>query len=122
MKTYQPTENELKILQILWEMGPSSVREVHEKLGQHKDTGYTTTLKTMQIMTDKGLLTRDKDGRKHVYKAGVSREQTQQQVLGKMVKGLFEGSTSRLVMGALDNKTLSKDEVDEIKAYLKQFE
>jgi len=121
-KRYQPTESELKILQVLWNMGPATVRDVHEKLGQHQGTGYTTTLKIMQIMAEKGLLSRDTSNRKHIYISEVSREQTQQQVLGKMVNGLFQGSTSRMVMGALENKPLSKEEVDEIKAYLKQFE
>ncbi len=121
-KKYQPTESELKILQVLWNMGPATVREVHIKLGQHQGTGYTTTLKIMQIMTEKGLLSRDTSNRKHIYVAEVSREQTQQQVLGKMVNGLFQGSTSRMVMGALENNPLSKEEVDEIKAYLEQFE
>ncbi len=122
MKTQQPTTNELRILQVLWDTGPASVKAVHEKLGQEKDTGYTTTLKTMQIMTEKGLLSRDTSQRKHIYRAEVSREQAQRQTLGKMVNNLFQGSTSKLVIGALDNKPLSKDELDEIKAYLEQFE
>jgi len=122
MNTPQPTANELKILQVLWDTGPASVKAVHEKLGEEKDTGYTTTLKTMQIMTEKGMLSRDTSRRQHIYRVEVSREQAQQHTLGKMVNSLFGGSTSKLVIGALDNKPLSKKELDEIKAYLDQFE
>jgi len=122
MQIQQPTASELKILQVLWDHGPASVKLVHEHLAQEKDTGYTTTLKTMQIMMEKGMLSRDASQRKHIYHPEVSREQAQQQTLGKMVKNLFQGSTSKLVIGALDNKPLSKDELNEIKAYLEQFE
>ncbi len=121
-KKYQPTESELEILQVLWDKGAATVRDVHDVIEQGKDTGYTTTLKTMQIMTEKGVLTRDTSSRKHVYYPVVSREECQQQFIDKMVDGLFAGSAGRLVMGALDHKKLSNDELSEIKAYLKQFE
>ncbi len=121
-KKYQPTESELEILQVLWDKGAATVRDVHEVIEQGKDTGYTTTLKIMQIMTEKGVLTRDTSSRKHVYYPVVSREACQQQFIDKMVDGLFAGSAGRLVMGALDHKKLSTDELSEIKAYLKQFE
>ncbi len=121
-KPYRPTESELEILQVLWDQGAATVREVHEVLAKSKDIGYTTTLKTMQIMTDKGILSRDTSSRTHVYKPMVSREQTQQQFLGKMIHGLFKGSTSRLVIGALDNEEISVEEMKKIRDYLKQFE
>ena len=122
MQNQKPTASELKILQVLWDLGPASVKAVHNHQAQEKDTGYTTTLKTMQIMVEKGMLSRDTRQRKHIYHAEFSREQAQQHTLGKMVNSLFQGSTSKLVIGALDNKPLSKDELKEIKAYLEQFE
>ncbi len=121
-KSYRPTESELEVLQVLWDKGAATVREVHEVLAKSKDVGYTTTLKTMQIMTDKGVLSRDTSSRTHVYIPLVTREQTQQQFLGKMIHGLFKGSTSRLVIGALDNKEVSAEEMKKIRDYLKQFE
>ena len=117
-----PTESELEILQILWEQGASTVRQVHALQRNGRDIGYTTTLKTMQIMAEKGLLERDTSQRTHVYFPLVSREQTQQHFLGKMIHGLFKGSASRLVIGALDHKNLSSDDINEIKAYLDQFD
>lgn len=120
-KIFQPTESELEILQVLWEKGEATVREVHEVLERTRDIGYTTTLKTMQIMTDKGLVGRDTSTRTHVYIPLVSREKTQKQFLNKMIDGLFKGSASRLVIGALDGENLSSDELREIQDYLKQF-
>lgn len=122
LNKYQPTESELEILQILWDKGSATVRDVHQVIELGKDTGYTTTLKTMQIMTEKGVLTRDTSSRKHVYYPVISREECQQHFINKMVDGLFAGSAGRLVMGALDHKKLSNDELSEIKAYLQQFE
>lgn len=121
-KKYIPTESELSILQIIWDKGEATVRDVHEVLEQKKDTGYTTTLKTMQIMTEKGLLVRNTESRTHIYKPALSREKVQKNFLDKMLNGLFRGSESRLVMGALDKKELSEKELIEIKEYLKQFE
>lgn len=121
-KIFQPTESELEILQVLWEKGEATVREVHEVLELTRDIGYTTTLKTMQIMTDKGLLDRDTRTRTHVYIPLVTREKTQKQFLNKMIDGLFKGSASRMVIGALDGESLSSDELREIQDYLKQFE
>ncbi len=118
----QPTESELQILQVLWDKGAATVREVHQVLETRKDTGYTTTLKIMQIMTDKGILVRDTSSRTHIYKPVVSREQTQQQFIGKMMNGLFKGSAGRLVLGALNDESLSENELKEIKEYLEQFE
>jgi BlaI family transcriptional regulator, penicillinase repressor len=119
---YIPTESELEILRILWDKKMATVREVHEILEQVKETGYTTTLKTMQNMTEKGIVERDTGERTHVYKPLVTREFAQKHFLTKMIDGLFNGSTSRMVIGALDRKPLSHEDIHEIKEYLKQFE
>ena len=121
-KKIQPTESELDILQVLWERGSATVREVHEILEDRKDVGYTTTLKLMQIMHEKGLLDRDTSNRKHIYIPKVSKETTQEHFLNKMIDGLYSGSAGRLVLGALGNKKISKNDLEEIKDYLKQFE
>lgn len=118
----RPAESELEILQVLWKKGSGTVREVHDALSEQKDTGYTTTLKTMQIMTEKGFLSRDTSKRQHTYFPAISRDQCQQQFIHKMVDGLFSGSASRLVMGALDHQKLSRQEIQEIREYLQQFE
>src|SRR5947208_12996409 len=94
-----PTGAEIDILAVLWRLGPATVREVHEQLG--KDSGYTTTLKQMQLMTEKGLLIRSERFRSHVYEAGVPREQTQMQIAGDLLKRVFDGSARSLVMVAL---------------------
>src|SRR5580704_4339588 len=93
-----PTDAELDILAVLWRNGPSTVREVHDALG--KESGYTTTLKQMQLMTEKGLLLRSERFRSHVYEAGVPKEQTQTQIAGDLLKRAFHGSAASLVMGA----------------------
>ncbi len=121
-KQIRPAESELEILQVLWEKGSGTVREVHDALSEQKNTGYTTTLKTMQIMTEKGFLSRDTSKRQHTYFPKISRDQCQQQFIHQMVDGLFAGSASRLVMGALDHKQLSREEILEIRKYLQQFE
>lgn len=118
----QPTESELEILQVIWQKGEATVREVHELLGGQKDVGYTTTLKTMQIMHEKGLLDRDTSSRTHVYKPNVSQKKTQEHFLNKMIDGLYNGSAGRLVMGALGHKKLSANDLREIRDYLEQFE
>ena len=117
----KPTESELEILQVLWNKKTATVREVHEILSEQKDAGYTTTLKLMQIMHEKGLVTRDDSSKTHIYQANVSREKTQQHLLGKMMNGLFGGSTSQLVMQALGNKKPSKTEIDEIQKLLDEL-
>lgn len=121
-KTVKPTEKELDILQIIWEKGATSVKEVHEALGGEKANGYTTILKLMQIMHDKGLLSRQKNGKLHLYKAIPSRENTRQQMLDKMIDTVFHGSAAQLVMSALGNKKSSKEELDEIRRYLDNLE
>lgn len=114
----KPTGSELEILQILWQKESATVREVHEELSKTKSSGYTTTLKLLQIMHDKNLVTRDDKSKTHIYKPSVSRQKTQKQFLDKMVKGLFGGSSAQLVMQALGNHKTSKKELDEIQQYL----
>ncbi len=118
----KPTESELEILQVIWKKGQCTVRDVHEELAKSKDAGYTTTLKLMQIMHDKGMVERDTTSKTHLYKALVTREQAQQTALDKIISTVFKGSTSDLVIQALGHHRASKDEIDAIKSYLKQFE
>lgn len=117
-KPLKPTEGELEILQVLWDKGKATVREVHEEITRTKDSGYTTTLKLMQIMYEKGLVSRDDSGKTHIYTANVSREKTQQQLVGKMVDALFGGSATQLVMQALGNGQASKAELEQIQELL----
>jgi BlaI family transcriptional regulator, penicillinase repressor len=116
--TIRPTESELEILQVLWDKGTATVREVHEVLMQSKEAGYTTTLKLMQIMHEKGLVERDDSSKTHIYHALVSREKTQQQLVGKMIHTVFAGSPAQMVMQALGNHKSSKEELDEIQNLL----
>ena len=118
----KPTESELEILQIMWEKGQCSVRDVHEELAINKDAGYTTTLKLMQIMLEKGLVKRNASAKTHLYKAIISKDEAQRGVLDKILSTVFKGSTSDLVIQALGQHRASKDEIDAIKDYLKQFE
>jgi predicted transcriptional regulator len=122
LKQNKPTESELEILGILWDKGASTVREVHEILEKTKDAGYTTTLKLMQIMHEKNLLTRDTSSKTHIYEAAVSQENTQQQLLNKMIDTVFNGSASQLVLQALGNHHSSKEELEKIKQYLNDIE
>jgi predicted transcriptional regulator len=117
-KLIKPTEGELEILQVLWEKGNATVREVHETILQTKDAGYTTTLKLMQIMFEKGLVKRDDSAKTHIYHANVSKEKTQNQFVGKMISNLFGGSSTQLVMQALGNHVPSKEELNEIQQLL----
>lgn len=117
-KNIKPTESELEILQVLWKKGTASVREVHEELLETKDAGYTTTLKLMQIMHEKGLVKRDDSIKTHIYQAAVSKEKTQKHLLGKMIDSLFGGSPGQLVMQALGNHKASADELEEIQKML----
>lgn len=112
-KYVKPTESELEILQVLWEKKTASVRDVHEELSKTKDAGYTTTLKLMQIMYEKGLVKRDSTLKTHFYQAATSRE-TQKHLLGKMIDTLFGGSPTQLVMQALGNHKASPEELEEI--------
>jgi predicted transcriptional regulator len=114
-----PTAAELDILAVLWTLGAATVREIHEELG--KDNGYTTTLKQMQLMTEKGLLIRGKRFGSHVYEASVPKEQTQQQIAGDLLKRAFGGSARNLVMGALAAQPASPEELAEIHRMLDTF-
>jgi BlaI family penicillinase repressor len=118
IKTIKPTESELEILQILWKKGNASVREVHEELLQTKEAGYTTTLKLMQIMHEKGLVKRDDSIKTHIYQAAVSKEKTQKHLLNKMIDTVFGGSPGELVMQALGNHKASAEELEEIQKIL----
>lgn len=117
-KNIKPTESELEILRVLWDKGAATVREVHEVLAEHKDSGYTTTLKLMQIMFEKGIVKRDDSSKTHIYRANISRENTQQQFVGKMIHSLFGGSSTQLVMQELGNHAPSKEELEEIQKML----
>jgi predicted transcriptional regulator len=116
----KPTEGEMEILQVLWHKGNATVREVHEALNK-KDSGYTTTLKLMQIMHEKGMVERDTNQKTHIYKALASRDKTEKQLVNKMIDNVFNGSAARLVMQALGNHSASADEIDEIKKYLESL-
>jgi BlaI family transcriptional regulator, penicillinase repressor len=119
-KYIKPTESELEILQILWERGLATVRDVHEALSITKDVGYTTTLKLMQIMHEKGLVKRDESMRTHVYQAAVNKENTQKHILGKMIDSLFGGSSTQLILQALGSAQTkaSADELEQIQQLL----
>lgn len=118
VKSIKPTESELEILQILWKRQQATVREVHEELSEYKESGYTTTLKLMQIMFEKGIVVRDDSSKTHIYAPNISRDNTQKQLVGKMVNSLFGGSTTQLVMQALGSTAPSKEELDEIQQLL----
>jgi predicted transcriptional regulator len=117
-KIIKPTESELEILQVLWIKGLATVREVHEELAKTKDVGYTTTLKLMQIMNEKGLVKRDDSMRTHVYQAAVNKEKTQKHLLTKMIDSLFGGSTTQLVIQALGEHKASPEEIQKIQELL----
>ncbi|HTV82730.1 MAG TPA: BlaI/MecI/CopY family transcriptional regulator [Acidobacteriaceae bacterium] len=116
LPTPLPSDAELDILAALWRLGPSTVRDVHEALG--KDSGYTTTLKQMQLMTEKGLLVRSERFRSHVYEACMAKEQTQKQIAADMLKRGFEGSAKNLVLGALAAQPASRQDLEEIRQIL----
>lgn len=118
----KPTESELEILHILWANGPSTVRQVHEKLSQNRDIGYTTALKLMQIMHEKGFLSREEDARSHTYTALVSEEDTQRGLVDRFVETAFRGSASKLVMQVLGQHKASRQELDEIKRLLNDLD
>jgi len=120
-KLNKPTESEMEILQVLWEKGACTVREIHDIFSKTKETGYTTTLKLMQIMTEKGLLNRNDDAKTHIYTSAVKKESIQKQAVNKMINGLFKGSPAKLVMHALGNYRASKEEILEIKKYLDEM-
>lgn len=121
-KKIRPTESELEILQVLWEHGPSTVRFVNDQLNEDREVGYTTTLKLMQIMAEKGLADRDTSQRTHIYSPAVTEGETQQNLLTQFVDRTFKGSAMKLVMQALGNHNASEAELDEIKALIEEME
>lgn len=118
----KPTNSELEVLQVIWENGPSTVKSINDKLNENKEVGYTTTLKIMQIMYNKGILNREKDSRTHIYSARISQEETQLDLLDRFLEKAFNGSASKLVMQALGNHETSKEELENIKAFINQIE
>ena len=119
----RPTDAELGILRVLWQRGPSTVREVQESLNEARPTGYTTVLKTLQIMTEKGLVRRDEQQRAHVYEAHFAQHQTQRQMVGDLLNRVFDGSASNLLMHALATKKgTSPEELSQIRDILDEFE
>jgi BlaI family transcriptional regulator, penicillinase repressor len=119
----EPTRSELEILQVLWQHGPSTVRFVNDQLNEQKrEVQYTSTLKLMQIMVEKELLSRDDSQMKHVYKAAVEEGKTKSLLLDRFVDALYNGSTSKLMMQLLGNKKTSKKELDQIKELLKKMD
>ena len=121
-QTPKPTDSELEILQILWQNGASTVKAVNEKLNEKKETGYTTTLKMLQIMFEKNLVERDENERSHVYKAVIKQNDIQKVLLDKLLETAFSGSATNLVMQALGNSQPSKEELKKIKDLLNQIE
>ena len=118
----KPTEAELSILNILWQQGPSTVRQVQEVLSQEKEVGYTTALKLLQIMTDKGLVVRDESNRSHVYAAAQPQQKTQRRLVDDLLERAFAGSASQLVLQALSTQKASPQELEEIRALLDELE
>ena len=121
-KDPRPTDAELQLLKILWERGPSTVREVHEALNQTKPTMYTTVLKTLQIMAEKGLVRRDEQQRAHVYRAAIERESTQRKIVSDLMERLFDGSAKQLVLHAISTQAASANELAEIRKLLDEVE
>ncbi len=121
-KPIEPTKSELEILQVLWEIGPTTVRAVNDELLKQKEVNYTTTLKFMQIMVDKGMLKRDESKMKHVYAVVEEEQETKAHLLDKFVDSMYRGSASKLMMQLLGNKKTSPEELEEIKKLLKSIE
>lgn len=118
----RPTDAELEILTVLWSRGPSTVREVHEVISRRKSTQYTTVLKQMQVMAEKGLLRRNEEQRSHVYVASRTREWTQRQLAGDLLERAFEGSARSLLLGALSARKASRQELADLRKLLDTYE
>jgi len=117
----RPTDAELEILTVLWSIGPASVREVHDVIGRRRPAQYSTVLKFMQIMTEKGLVRRDERQRAHIYEAARPREWTRQQLAGDLMKRAFSGSAKALMMGALSARKATKEELAELRKLLDEY-
>ena len=122
MVTPRPTEAELDILRVLWELGPSTVRQIHDVLNAERDIGYTTVLKLMQIMFEKGLVARDESNKSHIYRTTQRAQTTQRQLVKDLLKRAFGGSTEQLVLQALSSKKASKEEIAEIRRMLDELD
>jgi BlaI family penicillinase repressor len=118
----RPTDAELEILTVLWSRGPATVRDVHETIASRRPTQYTTVLKQLQVMAEKGLVRRDEDKRAHVYEAARPREWTQRQLAGDMLQRAFNGSAKSLMIGALSSRKASKKELAELREILDEYE
>ena len=118
----RPTDAELEILRVLWDLGPSTVREVADQLGKTRDVGYTTVLKLLQIMFEKGRVLRDESKRSHVYWAKDRKETTQRQLVSDLIARAFEGAREKLILQALSTKRASKEELAEIRRMLDELE
>ena len=121
-KNIGPTERELQILSILWKYGPSTVRQINSKINQSEKAGYTTTLKLMQIMFEKGLLRRDDSSKTHTYMPANTENLVQKEIVGSLLNRVFAGSTTKLIMSALSAKKVNRDELEKIKTLIKQKE
>ena len=121
-KSKGPTDRELAILRVLWDRGPSTVRDVHDALKKKSDTGYTTTLKQLQLMAEKGLVGRDESQRSHLYKARLSEERAQRQVVRQILDHVFGGSAQKLVMQALSAKKATAEELAQVRKLLDELE
>lgn len=122
MSLPKPTDAELALLRVLWDRGPSTVRQVHEVLCRERDLGYTTVLKTLQVMTDKGLALRDETERSHVYRAASSQEATQRSLVADLMDKAFGGSAAQLVLQALSSQAASREELARIRELLDRAE
>jgi len=122
IKKAEPTKGELEILQVLWQHGPNTVRFVNDRLNEQREINYTSTLKLMQIMADKGMLKRDESQMKHIYHVVEAEEKTKDHLLDRFVESVYQGSASKLVMQVLGNKKASKEELASIRELLDQME
>lgn len=121
-KTPKPTEAELELLGVLWARGPSTVREIHEVVADSKETGYTTTLKILQKMTDKGLVVRDESNRSHVYRAAAKAEKTQRRLVEELIDRAFGGAAEKLVIQALSSRKVDPREIETLRKLLDELE
>ena len=117
----KPTESELEVLSLIWKNGPMTVRRIHDRIKEDRKIGYTTTLKIMQIMHEKGMLSREKDGKTHIYSAKMDEVKTQENLVSRMINKVFDGSSKQLVIQALGSQQPSKEELDEIRKYLDEL-
>lgn len=119
---HQPTASELEVLQLLWDRGPLSVKEVHAVLSKDRPIVYTTVLKTLQVMLDRELVRRESQGRKHIYQAAIAKKETEERLLDSFLERTFGGSAKRLVMSALGNLRASRQDIEELKAAIDKLE